>query len=496
MSLLNKQNLSQANQNNVLLPDEATYQLPEKVLQFGTGVLLRGLTDYFIDKANRQGLFKGRAVVIKSTPGSTNDFAKQDNLYTLNNTLSNSPEDKPAQPYVISSAISRVLSAHDDWAKIKKAACQPELGIVVSNTTEVGISYVEEALFGEAAPDSFPAKLTALLHARYEALGGDADTGWVIVPCELIVDNGRKLADMVNRHAARHDLSGDFMNWLDKHNHFCNSLVDRIVPGKPAADKLQNTEQQIGYQDKLLTLTEWYRFWAIEGNQTVKDRLTFAAADPAGVVITEDISIYRERKLRLLNGTHTISVPLAFMSGFDKVHECMQDETMAAFFQNLMTEETIPATPVPEKIMVSFADDVLRRFANPDINHKLISITLQLTAKMKMRVVDTLLRHYQNTKTVPKYHAQGFAGYLQFMKCRKTDDGKFEGQRTNKKGQTESYPVQDDLAAYFADAWQEYGDDTKGFVKKVLSDTYLWGTSLYALPGFADEVTAQLQQLK
>ena len=282
------------------------------------------------------------------------------------------------------------------------------------------------------------------------------------------------------------------MNWLHTHNYFCNSLVDRIVPGKPTADKLQAIEQQTGYQDRLLTLTEWYRFWAIEGNEAVKERLSFAAADPAGVVITEDISIYRERKLRLLNGTHTISVPLAFMKGFDKVHECMQDQDMQAFFINLMKQETIPATPVPQDIMTSFADEVLLRFANPDINHKLISITLQLTAKMKMRVVTTLLRHYEKSGNVPTYHALGFAGYLRFMKCHKTGEGTFEGQRTNRKGETEGYPVQDDFAPYFADAWQQNPDE---LVKKVLSDTYLWGANLYTLPGFAEEVKTRLKEM-
>src|SRR6186997_3664458 len=65
------------------IPDEALFNLPERVLQFGTGVLLRGLPDYFIDKANRQGIFNGRIVVVKSTThGDTSAFEKQDGLYT------------------------------------------------------------------------------------------------------------------------------------------------------------------------------------------------------------------------------------------------------------------------------------------------------------------------------------------------------------------------------------------------------------------------------
>jgi hypothetical protein len=39
----------------VIKPPDTVFDLPEKVLQFGTGVLLRALPDYFIDKANRAG---------------------------------------------------------------------------------------------------------------------------------------------------------------------------------------------------------------------------------------------------------------------------------------------------------------------------------------------------------------------------------------------------------------------------------------------------------
>src|SRR6187549_2051890 len=81
---LSKYNLKNINAGKATAPDQALFDLPEKVLQFGTGVLLRGLPDYFIDKANKQGIFNGRIVVVKSTDGGdAAAFDKQDGLYTL-----------------------------------------------------------------------------------------------------------------------------------------------------------------------------------------------------------------------------------------------------------------------------------------------------------------------------------------------------------------------------------------------------------------------------
>src|SRR6476469_8373942 len=82
--ILSRYNVKNISSRAVELPPENLFELPEKVLQFGTGVLLRGLPDFFIDNANRQGIFNGRIVVVKSTThGDTTAFDKQDCLYTL-----------------------------------------------------------------------------------------------------------------------------------------------------------------------------------------------------------------------------------------------------------------------------------------------------------------------------------------------------------------------------------------------------------------------------
>jgi tagaturonate reductase len=82
---LNKNNISKISPTPALvLPHTTVFELPEKVLQFGTGVLLRGLPDFIINNANNRGRFNGRVVVVKSTAtGDTDAFAEQDGLYTL-----------------------------------------------------------------------------------------------------------------------------------------------------------------------------------------------------------------------------------------------------------------------------------------------------------------------------------------------------------------------------------------------------------------------------
>nr|GFC14161.1 hypothetical protein [Tanacetum cinerariifolium] len=198
----------------VTLPTPALFELPEKVLQFGTGVLLRGLPDFLIDQANRQGIFNGRVVVVKSTDdgGDAAAFDRQNNLYTV--CIRGVEDGQAVSEDVVSASISRVLSAKSQWAEVLKVATSPDLEVVLSNTTEVGIVLDENEDLGAAPPRSFPGKLLAVLHARFQAFGGAADKGLVIVPTELIPDNGTKLRGILHELAERAALGPDFMHWL------------------------------------------------------------------------------------------------------------------------------------------------------------------------------------------------------------------------------------------------------------------------------------------
>ncbi|MGV3587919.1 MAG: tagaturonate reductase [Adhaeribacter sp.] len=487
--ILNRENLGKIEASVALQkPEPEMLHLPEKVLQFGTGVLLRGLPDYFIDKANRSGIFNGRVVVVKSTDkGGTAEFDDQDGLYTI--CVRGIEDGQKVEENIISAAISRVLTASKDWSEILQLAANPAIEIVISNTTEVGIQLTDDNILLEP-PVSFPGKLLAVLLARYRAFDGDKTKGLIIVPTELIPDNGTKLKNIVKELATRQHLDAEFMQWLEESNIFCNTLVDRIVPGKPDAQTLARLEQELGYHDELLTMSEVYRLWAIEGDERVKQALSFAEADK-GVIITPDINIHRELKLRLLNGTHTLSCGVAVLAGIRTVKEAMDNPDMANFISALMQDDIAPAIPYPvaPEASADFARKVLDRFRNPHIEHQWLSITMNYTAKLKMRVIPVLSRYYETASQAPENIAFGFAAYLLFMRATETQNGKYFGTLNG-----EQYPINDESAAYFYQVWQQQEGDE--LVDEVLRNQELWGTDLTALPGFAAAVKKQIENIQ
>jgi tagaturonate reductase len=312
----------------------------------------------------------------------------------------------------------------------------------------------------------------------------------VIVPTELIPQNGKKLEAIILELAHNNALEGAFMDWLESSNYFCDSLVDRIVPGRLPQPQKEALQKAAGFTDELMIMSESYSLWAIEAsNPVVADKLSFCKAD-AGVVIAHDIDKFRELKLRLLNGTHTFSCGLAFLAGFTTVKEAMESNEIAGYMQNLMLNEIAPSIPLKIETVDStdFSNKVLDRFRNPQIEHNWIAITVQYSSKMKLRNVPVLLEHYKESNTAPMLMALGFAAHILFTKCTE-EDGKYYGVFNGNK-----YPVQDDNAAVYAKKWKEAGDAS--VVRSVLGDTALWGTDLTALPGFAELVEAKLLALQ
>lgn len=478
--------------NDMVMPDAHLLQLPETVIQFGTGALLRGLPDYLIDKANRQGCFGGRIVAVKSTDGGDlNAFREQNSLYTL--CIRGVEQGQPVEENVVCSAISRALSAKTDWAEVLRVAGSPDLRIVLSNTTEVGIQLLQDDV-RLSPPRSFPGKLLAVLWARYQAFEGDPARGLVIVPTELVVDNGAKLERILLELAHRNGLDAGFIDWLETANTFCNSLVDRIVPGAPDSVTHRNIEGQLGYDDALLTISESFRLWAIEvppsaDLEQVRSVLSFHAAD-RGIYIQDSITLFRELKLRLLNGAHTLSCGLAFLAGCGTVREAMQHHTLSVYMRSLLLAELVPGIPylMDEKIAQRFALDTLDRFQNPYIEHRWLAITMQYSAKMQLRVMPTLLHYYTRFGTVPRYMAIGLAGYLLFTRPTQQQDGSYYGDWNG-----EPYLIQDERAGYFAEQWAAHQPRT--LVPVVLQNRSLWGHDLTQLPGLTEAVTTCLTQL-
>lgn len=485
--LLNKENLKNINGEKVTKPTIEMLELPERVIQFGTGVLLRGLPDYFIDQANHQGIFNGRIVVVKSTSkAGADDFSQQDNLYTL--CIKGIENGVEVEENKINASISRVLSATAEWAEILNTARQPEMKIVISNTTEVGIVKSEDRVT-DSPPQSYPGKLLAFLHERYKAFNGSEESGMVIVPTELISDNADKLKEIVLDLAIQNKLGWDFENWLKTANHFCKTLVDRIVPGKLPAEAQQKIEEELGYSDKLMIMAEPFRLWAIESsNEKVKEVLSFAAAD-TGIFIVPSIDKFKELKLRLLNGTHTITCGLAILAGFNTVKEAMVDDNFAHHVLKLMQEEIVPVvenTDITREEAVAFAKSVVDRFSNPSLEHQWQAITLNYTSKLQMRNMPLIRRYYALKNEVPQLTALGVAAYIVLMNVTK-NGADYVAQVKDK-----TFTVQDEFAEVLHGYWQ----NPETVVDHTLGDRRLWDKNLNNYPGFNAAVKFYVDEIQ
>jgi tagaturonate reductase len=469
MQQLNKQWLLQ--QQNA---HAAKLALPEKIIQFGTGVLLRGLCDGFVHEANEKGLFNGRIVVVKSTQAAGADaFEEQDNLYTVcvrgieNNTV--------IEKNYINTSISRVINANTHWNKVLACATNAEIEIVFSNTTEAGLVYIEENFTETMVPTSFPAKLTTYLYKRFTHFRGHFSKGLVIVPTELLPNNGQILKDIVLKHAHKHFYQPAFIQWLHSSNYFCNSLVDKIVPGKPTGSLLQNIQQQLPYTDKLLLVAEPYSLWAIEGNDIIKEKLSFATANSA-VVIKENIEENRELKLRFLNAAHTFLCAKALVNNMELVKDSMANNQFVLYASTLMNKEinTAIQLPIANTLKTTFAQSVVDRFKNPFIEHKWASIAVEYTSKLKSRCVPLIMQQHDCAKM-----AECFAYYLQYAKQLQFLDNNNYQMMVNQT----VYTIQDS-AMHYVKALLFANNN----VQQILSNVDIWGVDLTSNKQFAKAV--------
>lgn len=459
---------------------EEIQALPERVVQFGTGAFLRGFADYFIDKANRSGSFAGRIVVVGSTgSGRARQIMAQDGLYTLS--VRGRENGQTVDDAVVISSISRAISSRDQWDEVIALARKPELELIISNTTEVGISYDPDDRLDLAPPRSFPGKLTAFLHERARTFDFDHGRGLTILPCELIENNGSELREIVLRLGEEWGLGDAFLRWISGANVFCNTLVDRIVPGRPARDAEEELVKRLGYRDDLLTIAEPYRLWAIEGLGADGAAFPLAAADE-GIVLTDDLLPYRERKVRVLNGAHTVTVPAALLLGLETVREAVEDPLMGRFIRRVVFEEIVPSLDIDPEMARSFAEDVLERFANPFIRHNLRDITFQQTMKMRVRVLPSMQSYVRKDGHLPSSLAFGFACFIDYQ------------LREYAQGDPD---ISDDAAAY----WRQIAADAdsnniEDIVKAVASDEDRWGFRLDALPDFTDVVATHVRRIR
>jgi len=462
---------------------------PEKILQFGEGGFLRAFVDWMIDILNEKTDFNGNVVIVQPLERGMGDMLNaQKGLYTT--VLRGMQNGKTAEEIRAIKSVSRCINPFTAYEDYLRCAENPDLRFIVSNTTEAGIAYSADDRLEDKPQKTYPGKVAAFLYHRFKHFSGDTSKAPAIIPCELIDKNGDKLKEIVVRYASEWKLGADFLAWLNACD-FCNSLVDRIVPGYPK-EEAGLLCKKIGYEDDLLDAAEIFHLWVIETKHSHAVELPF---DKAGlnVIWTDDMSFYRTRKVRILNGAHTSSVLAAFQFGLNTVEDCIHNETTFAFMKQAIFDEIIPSMDGSAEELKAYANDVLERFANPYIKHLLLSISLNSVSKFKTRVLPSITGYIKKQGTLPKKLVFSLAALIAFYNGRNFSNGAITGSREN-----ETYSIMDDesilkeFESLYAAHGSQSADDAKAIAAAVLKKTDWWGEDLTALKGLSDAVTDAL----
>lgn len=458
--------------------------LPEKALQIGEGNFLRAFFGTIVEQMNSRGLFNGS--IVMTPPRRWENCAKletQDNIYTVLNrgVLNGRVIEKPQ----IVTSVSRCVDSVLDWEETKRVVCLEDLKVIVSNTTEAGIRYCKADSLDNIAAASYPAKLAALLYTRFKHFKG-ADKKLLILPTELIEQNGTELREYVLKYADDWRFGADFASWVDRSCCFANTLVDKIVSGFPFEDYAK-TAEKLGYDDPMLVACEPFLFWAIE---CPKPYRSLFPADKCGldIVFCDDIKPYKKRKVRILNGAHTATVLAAFLCGYDTVGEMMSDKLFVKYIDRLVYEEIIPAANMDNSFLKSFAASVFDRFGNPYIKHKLLDISLNSVSKFNARCKGTLLDAIR-LKIDCEITIFSLAALICFY------DGTFQNgvYFGTRGGESEKYEIRDsaEVLRFMSDAWT--GSNP---VQKILSNKEFWEIDLSEIDGLEQKVSDRILNIK
>ncbi|MFT3982834.1 MAG: tagaturonate reductase [Lachnospiraceae bacterium] len=458
-----------------------------RILQFGEGNFLRGFADDMIDIANEKNCFEGDIVLVKSTRfGSLEHQYHQECQYTVS--LRGIADGGPVVRNRMITSVADAVSAYEEYEKYSGYARLDTLRFIISNTTEAGIVYDENDRPDMAPPHSFPGKLTKFLYERYRYFNGASDKGLIMLPVELIDDNGVRLKECVRKLSALWELEPGFFKWLEEACVFSSTLVDRIITGYPK-EEAESMWQEFGYEDHLIVTGEPFALWVIESEKDFSEELPL---DKAGlpVIFTDNQKPYKQRKVRILNGAHTSFVPASFLAGNNDVLESMGDETVFRFMNDTIFDEIIPTLTLPEKELKDFADAVITRFSNPYVRHALLSIALNSVSKWRARCMPSLLGYLEKTGVLPVHLTFSLAALAAFYTGSEIRDGVLIGNRNG-----EEYKILDEAVVleFFA---ANSGKEAAEFVHAFLSYEKFFGQDLTDIDGLTGKVASYLKDIR
>lgn len=459
-------------------------QHPDKIIQFGEGNFLRAFIDWQIDLINEKTDLDAGIVVIRPIDSVfPPSLSTQDGLYTTIIRGLNEQGETIRETRLIRS-VNREINVYQQFDEYLELAHDANIQIIFSNTTEAGISFNANDQLRDAPPSSYPAKLTRLLYERFVHFNGAADKGWTLVPCELIDYNGEALRELILRYATQWQLPHAFTVWLEQHNTFCSTLVDRIVTGYPR-NEVAELQQELGYLDTFLDTAEYFYLFVIQGPRSLEKTLRLDQVN-LNILIVDDIKPYKERKVAILNGAHTALVPVAYLAGLDYVGDAMDDTQVSSFVEQTIFDEIVPVMTLPKDELASFARSVINRFRNPFIQHQLLSISLNGMTKFRTRILPQLVEYQRKYGKLPVRLTFSLAALIAF----------YEGKRGE-----ETTPLQDDEVwlTRYAGLWSQLQAgkiSLNELVHDVLAQAEHWEQDLTALPGLTALVTEQLQVIR
>jgi tagaturonate reductase len=435
----------------------------ERIVQFGEGNFLRAFLDWKIDLLNeRIGGDWGAVVVRPIAGGVAASLNEQDGVYTTLVRGHDGQGREVSQARQIA-CVRREIPCYGDWQGVLALARDANMCLVASNTTEAGIAYDPACRFDDDPPASFPAKITRFLWERWSTLGRQSAPGFQFLPCELIEGNGEALRAHVLRHAAAWDLDPAFTAWVEAANTFYNTLVDRIVTGFPTAEAAE-LQGVLGYDDSFLVAAELFHLLVVERKPGMAPLILPLEGNDEGTLVTSDAGPYRERKVGILNATHTALCPLALLAGVETVSETVADPAVAHFTECLLHDEVLPFLSLSEAQLQAFAASVRRRFANPFIRHRWHDISLNAMAKFKSRNLPRLAAHMKAQGRPGKRTPLSLAAWAVFYL------GRFPG--------AERFPPRDDQDVL--DVFHRLGtlSDVETMIATFLEEESFWGASI------------------
>ena len=457
---------------------------PEKVIQFGSGNFLRCFINWQLDIINEKtNLNAGVAIVKPSNSERAPLLDVQDGLYT---TIIRGIDENQnlVKDFRVISSVNREIPIYKQFNEYLKLAHNPEMRFIFSNTTEAGIAYSAHDKYDDTPQETFPGKLTRLLHERFKTFEGATDKGFIILPCELIDYNGEKLKEIVLKYATLWNLEEKFKLWLEESNVWCSTLVDRIVTGYPFNEK-EELEKELGYEDQFMVTGEYFHLFVIQGPKDILEKELKLKEVNLNIKIVEDLKNYKMIKVGILNGAHTSMVPVSYLYGIDTVKETLDDEVLGEFVKETIYKEIIPALEMDETELLEFADAVINRFKNPYVEHFLKAISLNSMTKYKTRILPQLLNYKKKTGELPKKLVFSLASMIRFYK----------GDRNG-----EIIDLKDDrwILDLYSDLWNKFDgtdDDYKKIINEILGLESHWDINLNTVEGLAEQLFVYLKTI-